>query len=129
MSNRPKGAMGSPYVSNENGEPSVADLMGQAFDRLHENSWDGGKKQERLAKEKQEHIDKINAEFDKKLANETDIPTEEPVYSKIAEKTFSNDTKKEISNLLIENNFNISEINDERITFSSDYGKFIILPI
>jgi len=126
---KPKGAMGSPYTNNENGEPSITSLMGNAFDRLHENSWDGGKKKKRLEKEENERIEQINNNFDKKISDEiSDICNNDIIGNRQTTK-FSTDIKKEMVQFLIDNDFNINEVNNEQIIFSTEVGKFIILPL
>jgi len=127
MGNKPKGAMGSPYCNSEDG-PSIADLMGDAFDRLHENSWDGGKKKKQ--------VEKINAEIDKKIqknsenfVDETIIKDADTIEKLVNGKVFTVDYKTDILQLLLKNNYNINEITDEKIVFTVNEEKFVILPL
>lgn len=142
MSNKPKGAMGSPYCSSDG--TSMADLMGDAFDRLHENSWDGGK--EAKKKREDERIEKINADIKEKLSKDdipegielvtADVKMDENILAdtpeiNILEKTiFSPEIKKEMMQLILSNNLDINEVTDEQIIFTNENNnKFVILPL
>ncbi len=141
MSNKPKGAMGSPYCSSDG--TSMADLM-VAFDRLHENSWDGGK--EAKKKREDERIEKINADIKEKLSKDdipegielvtADVKMDENILAdtpeiNILEKTiFSPEIKKEMMQLILSNNLDINEVTDEQIIFTNENNnKFVILPL
>ena len=145
MTGKPKGAMGSPYTSNDNG-PSISSLMGDAFDRLHENSWDGGKQTKE--KRKKEEIEKINAEIDKKLQetelnvienqieavvnNDISVVTENlSVDSEsIALPTmFSQEDKNELTTLLLANKCSLVSVSDTEIIFEYNNANFKLIAL
>ena len=159
MSNKPKGAMGSPYVNNGDGT-SIGNLMGDAFDKLHENSWDGGKKN----KDHQKIVDKINEDIDKKLKSENvekndlnedeelegieEVKNTKKTSKKVSKKEtslldnieevldnedvkkFQPGIKKDILKIIIDTDYEIVKASDTEIIISDENNnKFKFLPL
>lgn len=146
MSNKPKGAMGSPYVSSDENGPSMAKLMGDAFERLHENSWDGGKEvqQKRIEKANKEIEQKIEKNKQCKVQQEIEVVSNDIVnfddlsgvkinneYDNTSSPAkFTPQIKKEMMQVAIDSDLEIDQVTDEKIIVTDkDGNKFAILPI
>ena len=109
MSKAPKGAMGSPYV----GSNSIGQMMDDAYSRLYDNSFDGGKKKQAKAAANSQPVPAAPVSSPKPAA-----PTE-PVVDQPEPAVFEQEFKDELIDIITKNKMSVVSVNDSIIVFKN----------